>query len=281
MLYDPQEVRDYFDHSGMQEWERLERTLQGRIMYRIHKHFLDKYVPEGACVLDAGCGPGRFSLDLARRNASLTLVDLSQTQLDLARQHLKEAGLLERVQASHRLDVIDLHELDDASFDVVVCYGAVLSYTYAQYESALRELVRLIRPGGVLLISVCSLYGMIRMVAPADEQLFLEAPDLHLDWNAVLAGQDVVLTKPGSLEFHQPLALFSSAGLKRILEQVGLQVVEMAAAAPVVSQATPIPRISGSEQASAALAELEMVLCNKPGLIDSGEHLLAVAVKSK
>ncbi len=281
MLYNPQGVRSFFDNAGMQEWERLERTLQGRIMYQIHKHFLDKYVPEGACVLDAGCGPGRFSLDLARRNARLTLVDLSQTQLDLARQHLKEAGLLERVQAFHCLDLIDIHELDDASFDVVVCYGAVLSYTYDQYETALQELARLIRPGGYLLISVCSLYGIIRLVGPGDPHLLLEAPDPHLDWNAILAGKEVVLTQPGSPEFHQPLALFASTGLKRVLEQEGLQVVEMAAANPVVSGPTQIPRITGSEQASAALAALEIALCSKPGLIDGGEHLLAVAVKRK
>jgi hypothetical protein len=55
-------------------------------------------------------------------------------------------------------------------------------------------------------------------------------------------------------------------------------VVEMAAANPVVSEGLPIPRITDSAQASAALTTLEVALCNKPGLVDSGEHLLAVAV---
>ena len=31
MLYHPQEVRAYYDNYGTREWERLERTLQGRM----------------------------------------------------------------------------------------------------------------------------------------------------------------------------------------------------------------------------------------------------------
>jgi hypothetical protein len=73
--------------------------------------------------------------------------------------------------------------------------------------------------------------------------------------------------------------MFTSAGLRQALEQVGLQVVEMAAANPVVSEAEQIPRITASAQASVALIALEVALCNRPGLVDTGEHLLAVADK--
>jgi hypothetical protein len=63
------------------------------------------------------------------------------------------------------------------------------------------------------------------------------------------------------------------------LEQIGLRVVELAAANPVVSEGAQIPRIVASTQATAALTALEVVLCNRPGLVDAGEHLLAVAFK--
>ncbi len=279
MLYDPQGVRAFFDNYGTREWERLERTLQGRIKYAIHRRFLDDYIPEGVRVLDAGCGPGRFAMDLARRSACLTLVDLSQTQLDQARQHLLAAGLLERVQAIHCLDMVDMHELRDASFDAVVCYGAALSYTYDRYEAALKELARVICPGGRLLISVCSLYGTLRLLGPYDEHKFLELPDTHIDWEAVLSGEGIVFSQPGSPEFKQPLVLFTSIGLQRALEQVELQVVEMAAVNPVVSEGAQIPLITASAKAAAALTALEVALCNRPGLVDTGEHLLAVAEK--
>ena len=55
--------------------------------------------------------------------------------------------------------------------------------------------------------------------------------------------------------------------------------VELAAANPVVSEGAQIPRIVASTQATAASTALEVALCNCPGLVDAGEHLLAVAVK--
>jgi SAM-dependent methyltransferase len=279
MLYDPQGVRAFYDHIGTREWERLEQTLQGRIKCSIHRHFLEKYVPERARVLDAGCGPGRFALDLARRGASLTLADISQVQLDQARQRFETAGLFERVQAFHCLDIVDMHELRDASFDVVVCYGAALSYTCDQYQAALDELARVTCPGGRLLISVNSLYGNLHLLGHYDDCSFLEAPNAHVDWEAVLSGRGVIYTRPGSPEFHQPLVFFTSEGLRQTLVQAGLRVIEMAAANPVVSERVQLTHITASAQASAALTELEVAICNKPGLVDTGEHLLAVANK--
>jgi SAM-dependent methyltransferase len=279
MLYDPQRVRAYFDNYGTREWERLEGTLQGRIRYAIHRRFLDQYVPNGARVLDAGCGPGRFALDLARRGACLTLVDISQTQLDLARQNLASAGLLEKVEAFCCLDIVDLQTLPDASFDVVVCYGGGISYTCERYEAALAELARVLRPGGTLLISVGSIYGTLRLVGPYDGLTFLEQPDAHVEWQAVLSGAGVVYTRPGSGEFRQPWVLFTSDGLRQALEKAGLQVVVMAAANPVVSEGAQIPKIASNPAAAEALTALELALCAYPGLVDAGEHLLAVAYK--
>lgn len=279
MLYHPQSVQAYFDNYGTREWDRLEQNLQGRIKFLIHQNYLEKYVPEGLRVLDAGCGPGRFALELTRRCACLTMVDISPVQLGMARERLLEAGLLEKVEALICLDIIDLQDLEDASFDVVVCYGAVVSYIYDRYETALKELVRVLRPGGRFLISVCSLYGTLQLIDPYDEDQFLEPADSHIDWQAVLSGDGVVYSRPGSSEFRQPMVLFTSRGLQNALEKEGLRVVEMAAVNPIVSEASKIPRITANPKASAALAELELALCSQPGLVDTGEHLLAVAEK--
>jgi len=279
MRYDPQGVQAFYDGYGTREWDRLEQSLQGRCKYAIHRRYLDQYVPEGARVLDVGCGPGRFALDLARRNARLTLADISQAQLDQARRHLQDAGLLDQVQAFHRLDMVDMPGLADESYDAVVCYGAALSYTYDCYEAALRELARVLCPGGRLLISVVSLYGTLRLIGPLDAHEFLELPDMHIEWQAVLSGAGVVYSRPGSHEFHQPMVLFTSDALRQALERVGLRVIEMAAANPVVSEAAQIPKITGSADAAAALTALEVALCSRPGLVDTGEHLLVVADK--
>ena len=277
MTYTADSVRTYFDTLAAREWERLEATYQGRTSFAIHRRTLDSYVRAGMRVLDIGAGPGRFAIDLVARGATVTVADLSPVQLDLARQRLEERGLAGRVEGFHQLDVLDLHAFDDASFDVVVCFGGVVSYTKERHPEALRELARVVRTGGVVMLSVMSLYGTMQLIGPLDAAKVLETIDQHLGWQAVLSGDDVVYTRPGSAEFHQPLALFTSVGLRAAMERAGLHVVELASANPIIPQFLRLPNIGASPAAAAELEKLEIAASRHPGLVDSGGHLIAVA----
>jgi hypothetical protein len=105
----------------------------------------------------------------------------------------------------------------------------------------------------------------------------MESIDQHLDWQAILSGDDVVYTRSGSTEFHQPLALFTSAGLRAAVESAGLHVESLAAANTIVPQYLRIPNINASATASAELEKLEIQASVFPGLVDAGGHLIAVA----
>lgn len=144
-----------------------------------------------------------------------------------------------------------------------------------------RKLVRVARPGAPILLSVMSLFGAMRLLCPLDAANVLETVNDHLDWSQVLSGTGVVLTKPESTEFHQPLALFSSAGLRAALVDVGLTVETFAAANPFLPEFLPVPKIAASEGASQTLIDLEVALCEASGLVDGGGHILAVARKPK
>jgi SAM-dependent methyltransferase len=277
MTYDSDSVRAYFDTFGEREWERLERNLQGRTNYAVHKRFLQDYERAGMRVIDIGSGPGRFAIDAATLGAEVTLVDLSPVQLELARTRLTERGLLDRVRGLHRADVLDLTAIDDDAYDAVVCFGGVLSYTKERHPAALREIGRVVRPGGVILVSVMSLLGILRLLGPLDASEVLEAIDTHLDWQATLSGAGVVYTRVGSVEFHQPLALFTSGGLESAITDAGFTVERMASANPILPQFQPVPKIEANPRAAALLEELEIAVCDAPGLLDAGGHLLAVA----
>jgi SAM-dependent methyltransferase len=99
----------------------------------------------GRDVLDAGCGVGYGTAMLASGGAASALgVDVSAHAIDAARA---EAG------AAARFEVADIERLDvpDASFDLVTCFEVI---EYVQHpEHALDELRRVLRPGGLLLIS--------------------------------------------------------------------------------------------------------------------------------
>ncbi len=97
-------------------------------------------------VLDAGCGMGYGTAALAGAGAKRAVgVDMSQGAILDARERF--GGVGEFVAG-------DLHELpfEDDSFDVVVCFEAVVHVR--DPERALDELRRVLRPEGVLLLSV-------------------------------------------------------------------------------------------------------------------------------
>lgn len=279
MTYDPERVRAYFDTFAEREWQRLESDIQGRSSYAVHMRLLERYVRSDMRVLDIGAGPGRFAIDIATAGARLVVADISDVQLELARKNLEARGLADHVEAFQRLDVLDLESVGHESFDLVVAYGGVVSYTRERYADALRGLACALRPGGAVLLSVMSLHGVMRLIGPLDGAAVVESLDQHLDVSAILAGADITLSAPGSPEFHQPMALFTSAGLSRAIAEAGLSLETMASANALLPAFTKVPNIEASELASRRVIEMELAVAELPGLLDAGGHLIAAARK--
>src|SRR4051812_44510160 len=111
--------------------------------------FLLPELRPGMRLLDVGCGPGSITRGLAERltPGQVIGVDLSAETLDAARQDANARGLgnLEYQEA-------DLYDLPfaDASFDVVFAHQ-VLQHL-RQPATALREMQRVVRPGGLLAV---------------------------------------------------------------------------------------------------------------------------------
>ena len=171
-MYSVRTVRDYYDSEGTKEWDRLDASAHARLVYHLHEHFLLPHVGPGTSVLDAGCGAGRFAVDIARSGAAVSLVDISEVQLALAEEKLDEEGLSDRCVRSLVADIGDLSALETNTFDTTVCYGGPLNYLFDRIEMALSELVRVTKPGGVVLVSVMSRWGVFRYtIADAEEEV--------------------------------------------------------------------------------------------------------------
>jgi len=105
--------------------------------------------PHGTQVLEAGCGTGAQTLELARRSpgARFTSIDISAESLEAARQRVATAGI-QNVQV-RQADITAL-PFAPASFDhVFVCF--VLEHL-PRPAQALSALARLLRPGGTLTV---------------------------------------------------------------------------------------------------------------------------------
>jgi len=81
----------------------LAGTLDNPLRRWLHKpeKILDGLVREGQTVLDLGCGPGYFSVGMARmvgEEGRVIAVDLQAGMLELVRRKAERAGLLQRIQ---------------------------------------------------------------------------------------------------------------------------------------------------------------------------------------
>ena len=139
-------VRDYYRDIETYDWVDVADNVRGleaffhRNRRRTVRTLLKRYRAQGP-MLDAGCGTG---LNLASMPAGSTGIDLNPRNLELIRKRLPDRQL---VQGD-----IEKMPFDDASFATVVCTEVLEHVPYP--ATALKEIHRVLKPGGVLIGSV-------------------------------------------------------------------------------------------------------------------------------
>jgi len=106
---------------------------------------------DASVILDVGCGTGVVTIPLSRRVRHIDALDAGQKVLE---QLMKDCKALNIGNISfHHGTACDLH-FADGTFDGVIMY-AVIHYleNESQIEQCIRELVRVCRPGGYILVA--------------------------------------------------------------------------------------------------------------------------------
>src|SRR5829696_2176410 len=102
-------VKDFYDANAAAEWQRLELALC-RVEFIGTLRLIDKYFPERGRVCDIGGGPGRYAIELIRHGYEVTLFDLSDEEIRLARARLDDLGL-----CAEKLIVGDAQDMSDVA----------------------------------------------------------------------------------------------------------------------------------------------------------------------
>jgi ubiquinone/menaquinone biosynthesis C-methylase UbiE len=104
----------------------------------------------GRAVLDYGCGTGDWGLMLASEGSNVTFLDLSPVAIQVTKCRAAASGVTDRVRGVAR-DASDLSCFRDEEFDLIYASAAV--HHTLKYPGALEELLRVLRPGGRLVLA--------------------------------------------------------------------------------------------------------------------------------
>ncbi len=279
-MTDTTDPEAFYDEYGEREWERLERDFFHRLEWEGTVEYLERYLPDSGHVLDVGGAAGRYTVWLAEQGYEVTLVDLSERQLDLAREQVGERELDARVTVE-KGDVRDL-AFDADSFDATLCLGGPVSHVVDadERETAVGELRRVTRPGGPVFVSVMGRLSAVlttvhhtgreRFEAGAADYPIL--PDLveSGDYTGERCAEHDV--EPAMADCH----FFRADELEELLEAGGLTVETLAALEGVAS--TRRDEFDGlDDDRRRVVREVNDQLREDRSVVDLSSHMLGVA----
>jgi 2-polyprenyl-3-methyl-5-hydroxy-6-metoxy-1,4-benzoquinol methylase len=194
--WDPKTIQLFWDYTS-----KRTDLFQDYFSYQIGRgivNFLQFARPlqAEAFVLDYGCGPGFLIEHLLTLNARITAIDTSQDALDFVNKKFQG---LERWVEAIRVPSPPA-PFADGTFDVVICVELLEHLLDSMLPAVVKEIHRLLKPGGLALIST-----------PNDEDLT----------------RSQILCPFCRTEFHkvQHLRSFSEKSMRQLLEAHGFRVI--------------------------------------------------------
>mgnify|MGYP000344663887 CR=1 FL=1 len=279
MSYNPEIPRNRYDNYGDREWTRLERDGHGQLLYHVHLDILKRYIKKDYRVLEAGAGSGRFTKDLVNMCSELTVTDISSHQIEFNKSKMKELSLFDKVKAFHVLDILEMGIFEDASFDCVVCIGGVINYLLDKEKDGVKELLRVLKPGGILIVGAMSLIGSVLY--------YLEG----VRYEKGLFGIDAtrwILDTGIQDEEHYPVPskhyvhMMKSSDMDALFADFPVTVLERSSAG-LFTQAgdTAIENARQDKEFWQLLIEKEIAYTKLPGTLDCGMNIIYVLEKNK
>lgn len=163
---------------------RFYDSINSSVDYSSWADFAEKMISEHSdipckLILDAACGTGSMTIELARRGYDMTGVDLSPDMLSKARQRAAEEGLSDILFLCQDLGELDLYGTVDA------CVCTLDSINHITDKDALLSFFsRLSRcflaPGGIFLFDVNTPHKFANFYS--DNDFILEEEGMYLGW---------------------------------------------------------------------------------------------------
>lgn len=271
--YQPETVIHYFDEFGVREWERLIQSPADEVSLFVHTHYLKKHISPNQQVLEIGAGAGRFTQILASLNAQILVADISNVQLELNKKFAAEYDFNQAIKDWQQVDICDLSQFNSNSFDSIVAYGGPFSYVLDKRDVALSECIRVLKPNGLLLLSVMSLWGSAHGFLDG----VLSLPP-ETNQKITTTGDITPATFPERR--NNFMHLFRSKELIDWLKQAGFEILDKSASNCIsLTWNEKLKQVRDNAEKWNELLRMELEACADEGCLNMGTHIIAVARK--
>ena len=121
----------------------------GSVEFLTTMRYIEKYRKPGDRVLEIGAGTGRYSHALARQGYTVDAVELIGHNIDIFRKNTQTGENITITQGN----AMDLSAFPDNMYDITLLLGPLYHlYTNEDKQQALREAIRVTKPGGVIFV---------------------------------------------------------------------------------------------------------------------------------
>ena len=169
---------------------RLANSRIGRVEYLTTRKHIDELLKPDSRIAEIGAGTGRYSVTLAKEGYDVTAVELVQHNLDILISKLDGSEKIRTYQGN----ALDLNMLDDDTYDLTLVLG-LMYHLHSDTEkiTALREAVRITKPGGHILVAYCMNEATVIQYVFGCNKL-RDIMDLHMltdDWKCISEPKDL------------------------------------------------------------------------------------------
>lgn len=261
---------DYWNHKA-QFFASGERRQKNRRMADLYENGCWRYIKpvlpvgEGATILEAGCGTGRWVYRLAPMGYTLELADFSDEMIRHAEVLVNRQGLGKSVTGYHVLDICDMAAIGDNAFDLVLALGMPLSLC-SDPKQAVSELSRITKPGGHV---VCDTMNRFRKALDLAKK-----NNMAQFFNALNKGKVVA-------ESGLPQTCFSPEELESLFRHQGFTPCKTAAITPFLEHPPSTEQVDmlDDDQMFSQLDKAFQTVAEEPWVLGLTSRLLVVAQK--